>query len=168
MIQANPSKKTPRASGVSFSLYGKGVRRDMREALITQQQELFCQGIAKGMTSTDAYKNAGYKSKSDATAQAAASRLMTKPKIKARLKELADEVKSKAIMDIAEAQERLSAYARRTPQPNSAGDGEIRPCIETSIKAIEMLVRIQGGFVDKQQIEMSGSLPVLIRNDVVE
>ena len=73
----------------------------MREAPITQQQELFCQGIAKGMTSTDAYKNAGYKSKSDATAQAAASRLMTKPKIKARLKELADEVKSKAIMDIA-------------------------------------------------------------------
>lgn len=133
---------------------------------LTQRQELFCQNIAKGMNNTDAYKAAGYKVTNDQAAQACGSRMLSKEPIKARLKELAAEIEASAIMDIKEAQTRLSTYARRAPQPGEEGD--TRPTIQESIKAMEMLMRIQGGFLDRQQVEMKGALPVIIRNDVNE
>lgn len=133
---------------------------------LTQKQERFCQNIAKGMNNTDAYKAAGYKVTNDKAAQACSSRMMGRDHIKKRLRELADEIETSAIMDIQEAQARLSTYARRTPQPDTAGC--TWPTIQESIKAMEILIRIQGGFIDRQQIEMKGSLPVVIRNDVSE
>ena len=130
---------------------------------LTQQQELFAQNIAKGMNDTDAYKAAGYKAKNDQTAQACGSRLRLRPKIQARLRELADEARAPNIMDRQQIQSRLTEYALRKEQPD-----EVVPTVAESIKAMEMLSRLQGLFIDKQQVELSGALPVMIRNDVHE
>ena len=133
---------------------------------LNQRQELFCQGVSSGMTAADSYVKAGYKIKSAESARTAAYRLMERPQIKARLQELAKKVESKAIMTIAEAQERLSSYARREPQQD--GEDVTFPSIQESIKATELLIKAQGGFVERRQVEMQGAVPIVIKDDVNE
>ena len=50
--------------------------------------EAFCQNYSKSGNATDAYKEAGYKWKDDASANSAASRLLRNVKVITRLKEL--------------------------------------------------------------------------------
>ena len=133
---------------------------------LNQRQELFCQGVSAGLSPTDSYIKAGFKIKNRISAKNAAQRLKKRPQIKARLQELAKKVESKAIMTIAEAQERLSSYARREPQQD--GEDVTFPSIQESIKATELLIRAQGGFVERRQVEMQGAVPIVIKDDVNE
>ena len=55
---------------------------------LSEQQERFCRAIVKGLNQRDAYKEAGYKSGSDAATDANASRLISNDKIVARIAEL--------------------------------------------------------------------------------
>jgi phage terminase small subunit len=54
------------------------------------KHELFAQAIAKGESSRDAYKAAGFAAKTDAAVDAAASRLLSDVKVEARVKEILD------------------------------------------------------------------------------
>lgn len=132
------------------------------------KQEAFCVNIAKGMNNTDAYKAAGYKVKSDTVAQVNGSRLLARPDIAARVKELAAEVHVESIMSIQECQKQLTKFAKREPLPGSTEDESVRPTVAEATKAIELLMRAQGGFLDKQQVELTGALPVFIKDDVSE
>ncbi|PZV38540.1 terminase small subunit [Mesorhizobium kowhaii] len=56
---------------------------------LNTRQERFAQNlVAKAMNATAAYKAAGYAAKTDATARAGASELLTNPEVKARVAEL--------------------------------------------------------------------------------
>lgn len=64
---------------------------------MTYKQEMFCRGVADGLTQTEAYKRAGYsQAQTDKSIHENASRLMADAKIQSRIKALAkarDEVK---------------------------------------------------------------------------
>lgn len=76
------------------------------------------------------------------------------------------------IMDIKETQERLSNIARRLETEDVyLADGTAIPkpaAIRDAIKAMELLGRMQGAFVDRQQVEVSGTVPVVIKDNIRE
>lgn len=115
--------------------------------MLTARQEQFCLEFAKSGNATEAYLKV-YGSKNDAIAAASSSKLLRNSKVRARLKELADEIKHEKIADITECQELLTAIARDTT--NAAAD---------RIKAIQTLMKAQGAFVT--QINFN-STPVVI------
>lgn len=114
--------------------------------MLTARQEQFCLEFAQSGNATSAYLKAYGGNELSATAQA--SRLLRKDNVRARLKELADEIKHEKIADITECQELLTAIARDTR--NAAAD---------RIKAIQTLMKAQGAFVT--QINFN-STPVVI------
>jgi phage terminase small subunit len=124
---------------------------------LNTRQEAFCQLFAKLGNAAEAYEQAGYDCKNRAWAQSSASRLMSKPEIKARIAELAEELASERIAGIREIQEHLTAILRgeRIEEQivvEGVGDGvseartmKRKPQLKDAIKAGELLARMQGG-----------------------
>lgn len=79
---------------------------------LTKQQQQFVLGIIKGLNQTDAYKQAGYKVKTDAAARSQSSRMLTFANVKSFLDAMNEVAVSDAIMTREEALERLSAIGR--------------------------------------------------------
>ena len=77
------------------------------------KQEKFCLEYAKSGNQRQAYLLAGYNVKSDEAADANASRLLRNDKVKARLAELAEEIKNASIADITEMQQTLTSIIRK-------------------------------------------------------
>lgn len=81
--------------------------------VLTQKQENFTQNIFKGMSQRDAWIGAGYSSNyAVAVIDVNACNLAKKNKIKLRLDELREAVKSENIMTVKERQERLSTFGK--------------------------------------------------------
>lgn len=141
-----------------------------KEKGLSPKQEAFCLAYATSGNATKAYKEAGYKVKSDAAARAHASRLVTKGNVQKRLQEIQDEMASEKIMDAKEMQERLTEIARQTAKESYVlADGsmvERKAGFKDALKAMELLGKMQGAFLDRQQVELSGAIPVVIRDDV--
>lgn len=141
------------------------------------KQERFCLEYAKSGSQRQAYLKAGYKCSSDETADSNASRLLRNDKVKARLAELAEEVKNASIADITEMQQTLTAIIRQEREEEvivveSVGDfmSEARkinkkPAIKDVINAINSLGKMQGAFIDKVEVDADIS-PVVIKDDV--
>lgn len=113
------------------------------------RQEKFCLEYAKSGNATQAYKLAGYKPKSDNEAAASATRLLRNAKTQTRLKELQQETKSHAIADATEIQGLLTEALRVSAQ-NGDTDG--------LCKTANILNKMQGAYVDKLSISVSGTL----------
>ncbi|PHI29498.1 terminase small subunit [Budvicia aquatica] len=90
---------------------------------LTKLQQKFVLGILNGLNQTEAYKQAGGKAKSDDTAYAQASRMISFDKVKSFLDEMNAEAISDAVMTRQEALERLSTMGR-TSLSNLAEFGE--------------------------------------------
>ena len=126
--------------------------------LLNTRQEAFCLHYARSGNATEAYKAAGYACKNDDLAGSSASRLKTRPEIKARLAELAEELRSERIASVREVQERLTSILRgelREEQVVLEGCGEgmsearvveRAPQLKDVTKAAELLAKMQGGF----------------------
>lgn len=158
------------------------------------KQEAFCLHYAKTGNATEAYKNAGYKVKTESSAYAASNRLLQNVKVQKRLKELADEIASDKIASIKEIQEYLTSVMRRektesivvtlaeeTTKYVPDGSGTMRkqtvkketPTIvqipaklSDANKAAETLAKMQGGFDSKLQVELT--VPVFGGEDDLE
>ncbi len=92
-------------------------------ALENARHERFAQEIVKGVSGRDAYKNAGYTVKSPLVADAAASRLLTDVKVKARIAELQERSAKRAEVtaeSIIEELEQARALAIANNQSNAA------------------------------------------------
>lgn len=147
-------------------------------ALLNVKQEAFCLHYAKTGNATESYKQAGYNPKNDNSAGANARRLLQKDKIKARLAELAEELASEKIANIKEVQERLTSILRGEIQEEQVvvegcGDGvseakiiKRQPQLKDVIKAGETLAKMQGGFDNKVQVELT--VPVFGGEDDIE
>lgn len=134
--------------------------------MLNVKQEAFCLHYAKTGNATESYKKAGYVCKNDNAAGASARRLLCNAKIKARLAELAEEMKSDKIAGIREVQERLTAILRGEVQEDQVvvegcGDGisearivKRQAQLKDVLKAGELLAKMQGGFDSKLQLEM--------------
>ncbi|MCG3462667.1 terminase small subunit [Xenorhabdus bovienii] len=79
---------------------------------LTKLQQKFALGILKGLNQIDAYKQAGYKAKTDESARASASEILTNLKVKTFLDAMNQEAVSDAVMTRQEALERLSTMGR--------------------------------------------------------
>jgi phage terminase small subunit len=82
--------------------------------LTNAKHERFAQEIVKCSSSRDAYKAAGYNSKSDSVADAAASRLLSDVKIQGRIAELQGRAAEKVALNRSWVLERLMRNARIT------------------------------------------------------
>ena len=146
------------------------------------KQEAFCLHYAKTGNATEAYKEAGYKVKTERSAYAASNKLLKNVKVQARLKELADEIASDKIASIKEIQEYLTSVMRRehkesvvvtvsekrsfyapdengtmrkqTEEKETPMVVEIPARLSDANKAAETLAKMQGGFDTKMQMEV--------------
>lgn len=147
------------------------------------KQEAFCLHYAKTGNATEAYKEAGYKVKTERSAYAASNKLLKNVKVQARLKELADEIASDKIASIKEIQEYLTSVMRREHKesvvvtvsekrtfyaPDENGTMrkqtieketpqvvEIPARLSDANKAAETLAKMQGGFDNKLNVELT-------------
>lgn len=138
--------------------------------MLSQQRKRFCLEYASGKNGTEAYKAAGYNVKSDDSARTLAARLLHNPEIQAELRRLSSEIESKKIMNVEEMQQRLTSIARQEATEEITVQGKIvkrKAGFRTALSAMELLARIQGNFApDKQQIDISGTMPVVLVDDV--
>lgn len=145
--------------------------------LKSKKQEKFCQLYAATGNATQSFKDAGYKWQSENGARVAASNMVNKnANIVARLAELAEEAKTKAIADIQEMQSILTSIIREELDEEklmSEGQGEgysrivkmrQRASLKDRLKAIELLGKMQGAFVDK--VELNGNVPITFVEDL--
>lgn len=133
--------------------------------MLTARQEKFCLEFAKSGNATQAYKSA-FGTTNEKTAGVQASRLLKKPSVQERLKEIQDEIASVKIADVRELQERLTAIARRELYetvilPNGE-QVQKQTTIKDALKALELLCRIQGLFVTKQELNVQSNVPIVI------
>lgn len=145
---------------------------------LTVKQEAFCLEYAASGNATQSYKNAGYKYSSDGVARVQAARLLAKPNIRERLRELAEETASRKIADIREVQERLTEILRMNLDEDQVvvegcGDGiseakiiKRKAQLKDVLKAGELLAKMQGAFDNKLQVELT--VPVFGGDDDLE
>lgn len=130
--------------------------------LTNEKQEKFCLHYAKTGNATEAYKVAGYKSKTEGSAIACASRLLKKANVQERIREIRSEVEKPAIMEIAEMQERLSAIGRMEVKEEVAtAKGVVvtkRVGAADAIKAITQLAKMQGV---AENVNLNVSIPII-------
>lgn len=146
--------------------------------MLNPKQEAFCLHYAKTANATESYKQAGYVCKNDNAAGASARRLLLNAKIKQRLAELSKEMASEKIASIREVQERLTAILRGELKEDQVvvegcGDGVSEARIihrdaqlKDVLKAAELLAKMQGGFDNKLQVELT--VPVYDGDDELE
>ena len=146
--------------------------------MLTPKQEKFCLEYAKCGNARQAYINAGYSHKKDSTTDVNACRLLKNDKVKARLAELAEEVKNNSIADIQEMQEALTKIIRQelteeviVTEGIGEGCSEARsidkaPAIKDVINAINTLGKMQGLF--KEKVEVEAIIPVFAGEDELE
>ena len=135
-------------------------------ALENAKHELFAQEIAKGASQRDAYKAAGYEVKSDAAADANASRLLTNAKVKARVAELQERIsdvtvekaavsKAWVIAKLVENVERaMTAEPVRDAQGNPTGEYKYNGSVAN--RALELIGKEQGMFIDRSEVGKPG------------
>ena len=131
--------------------------------LTNQKWETFAQNLAGGMNYTQAYLNAGYKCTAE-TARRRGSQLMTNDDILKRFMELARESNQGKVMELTEAKERLSSIGRMEAQRKFVNDEgkeiDIFPTIAEARGAIESIIRMNGGFIDCQKVDLSGEVGI--------
>ena len=149
----------------------------MSETKLSVKQEKFCQLYAATGNATQSFIDAGYSVKSKNAAAVQAYKLVNKnDNVKAKLAELAEEAKTKAIADIQEMQSILTAIIREELDEEklmSEGYGEgvsrivskrQKAALKDRLRAIELLGKMQGAFVDN--INIKGTVPITFVEDL--
>ena len=115
-------------------------------------QENFCVEFVRCGNATQAYKNAGYKVRSDNIAAVAAARLLRNVKVRKRIDELRRELDSRKIMDAAERRELLTQFAR----DDETGKTD-------RLRAVDLLNKMDGIYINKTQVRGVDGAPLTFR-----
>ena len=132
---------------------------------LNPKQEKFCLEYASTGNATESYQSA-YQMTDESIAATNASRLLRNAKVKRRLKEIGDELSSKAIMSAEEIQKRLTAIARGELReeiilPKTGERVQKQVAVRDVLRALELLAKIRGLFVTKVEGNFSG-VPIVI------
>lgn len=136
---------------------------------LTPKQEKFVQNLIKGMSQREAYKNS-YDAKGmlDKTIDENACRLFNDSKIHARYQELQGKLETKAIMTAQERMELLTEIAAGikkeidkvvTPS-GKVVDVEKESNLSTRMKALDILNKMSGEYVEKIKAEVSNDIHI--------
>lgn len=123
---------------------------------LTAKQENFCIEYAKTGNAVKSYIKAYQKQNSYSAAGVEAHRLLKNPKIKAKLQALYEEHNAEKIMQAEEIQERLTQIAR----------GDNGEKVKDKLKAMELLGKMGGMFISKQELDINSTIPVVIRDNI--
>lgn len=140
---------------------------------MTDKQKMFCDEYLIDMNATRAYKAAYPNVKSEGSARACASQLLTKPNIKTYIEEQLDKISSEKVADAKEVMEYLTSVMRGEVDDEVLrfiGDGyqektHIQVNAKDRTKAAELLGKRYGLFKDNVALEVE---PVVIVNDLKE
>ena len=113
---------------------------------LTIKQKKFCDLYMKTGNATQSYIKAGYKTTGNAS-RVEASKLLTKPNIQEYIAFQQEKVNKKNIMTLEQIQEFWSSVAQTQE--------ELMP---NRLKASELLVKTQGGFLDRLNVNAEVSL----------
>lgn len=127
--------------------------------MLTTKQEKFIQNIVKGMSQREAYKDAyNAKGMSDNAIDREASLLMKNPKLTQRHKELVGMIAKPTIMT---AQERLEFLTGIINNKQREQD-ETPADLNTKIRAIDIMNKMQGEYVQKIEADVSSEVNITI------
>ena len=131
---------------------------------LNTNQEKFCLEYAASGNATASYQKVY--GVDETVAGSCGAKLLKNARIQARLKELADELASAKIADSRELQERLTSILRgEVTEEQILPSGERvqkQVVIRDMLKAIELLCRVQGLFMDKSQVNVTSNVPIVI------
>lgn len=137
---------------------------------LNPRHEKFCIEYARTGNATQAYRLAGFQSKTKESAQANSARLLADERIQERLRELSEEIKSQSIASVAELQRGLTAIFRgQTTTPLMTKDGEVVQVpvsAKDRLKAAELLCKTHGAFLTRQELNISESIPIVIKDNI--
>ena len=114
---------------------------------LNQKQKMFVEAYAKTGNATQSYIDAGYKSKDEESAKAAASRLLTNGNVKEALSKLNEKTEKSTIATLEEIREFHSSTLR-----DEGLEYQFRQ------KAADMLTKMGGGYLEK--VEHSGKIDI--------
>lgn len=137
--------------------------------MLSPQAEKFCVEYVATGNGKASYQSA-FEVTNSGTARVNASKLLKRPEIQARLSELQAEMASAKICRATEIQERLSAVARRelyetVTLPNGE-QVQKQTSIRDSVRALELLAKINSMFISKAEVDLQGIMPVIIKDDM--
>lgn len=137
---------------------------------LNPRHEKFCIEYSRTGNATAAYQSAGFKSQSYQAAQANSARLLADEKIQTRLRELAEKTESESIASVEELQRGLTAIFRgQTTTPLVTKDGEVVQVpvsAKDRLKAAELLCKTHGAFLTRQELNISQSTPIVIKDNI--
>lgn len=138
--------------------------------MLTEKQEQFVKNIIDGMSQADAYRNAYPNQRmTDKTIWEKASRLMADNKVRARLKELRDQLAKPTIMS---AQERLEYLTRvitgeEKEKVAQVVDGKVveidaPSALKTKLNAIDIMNKMQGEYVQRVEADVNNDITITV------
>lgn len=145
---------------------------------LTVKQEQFCLEFAKTGDAQDSYRKIYNPEATANVAAANANRLLKRPDVLARLKELQQKAEDDSIADIKEIKQRLTAILRQQAEEEvlmtegvEKGVTETvrykkKADLRTAAKAAELLAKMAGAFSDGTQ--MNVGVQVVISDDLKE
>lgn len=137
--------------------------------MLNPRQEKFCIEYQRTGNATQSYKKV-YGVADDTTAQAAASRLLADERVQKYLQELSAQTRTESVADRQELQETatkiLRGQIKRVALDRNGDLIELPTALKDRLKAIELLAKLQGLFVSKQELEITNTPPIVIRDDI--
>lgn len=125
-------------------------------AKLTERQAAFARNLVKGMSATEAARQAGY---SESYANREAAKLVVKPQVAEYLSELRSKIETESIMSAQEVLERLTAIARgegKVLRSTPTGLFELPPDWADRHKALAELAKHHGLLTDRVDLTSGG------------
>ena len=129
------------------------INLETMQGRLTVKQEKFCREYARSGNAVQSYISAYEKNNSYSAAGVESHRLLKNPKVKARLQELYKTQNAEKIMQAEEIQTTLTEIARTGS-------------IKDRLKAIDILCKMGGLYISKQELEITNAIPIVIKDDV--
>ncbi len=146
----------------------------MSQKLTIKQKKFADEYIISG-NATESYKLAGYKFSNSNVAGVEGFKLLKNPKIKSYIEKKMKQLDDEKIMDLTEALQRTTSIARREVQKGYSKktnlltgevlrreEYEFMPSIEEAQTSLEHIIRCNGGFVDRQELDMDMELKIQV------
>lgn len=119
---------------------------NMKTGELNDRQMVFARELARGRSSTEAYKAAYGEGRSEAAVWAAASRLLRNVKVAEKVEELRREADSEAIVGRKEILERLSAQFRKADEEGDRSG---------MVKVVGEINKMTGGY-EPERVQVEG------------
>lgn len=140
--------------------------------MLNAKQEKFINNIVSGMSQRQAYKDAYQVSYSDEAIDSKASTLFNSEKVQIRYKELIEKAQDKAIMSAIERKKWLTEVIQniqcedvyfKTEDGFETKVGSKNADLNTKMKAMDMLNKMDGEYITKVEAEVDSDINVTIK-----